>query len=299
MATPSPPDTAFTLLHAKLREESAVIYHRSPEDAALNREYIIRLCRDTIPLLQYNLTTAQQDTTYNLFSLLCDPELFSRLDLWSHDQEIMSTALALYSVLPPTVSEAYHVKHVANYFSQACKFGTARNRLMLSLLQGPKAHWKSSEIENLYYTIVEMEGDVGAAEEYRDQPISSVKDFLDALETLSRSNSENRKAAKETLYSTVFSLLCDDRLKLYPDVFHKLHGYTLVKKCIQSQHLDIRAMDNLDCMIGDQQLEQWFPRSGKRVNALAQSYPRLQAMLEKRTLSNCVNTNTTTVKRKI
>ena len=299
MNAQSSPDTALSLLHAKLREESAVIYHRTPEDAALNREQIVGLCGDIMPLLQCPLTDEQQDIAYNIFSLLCNPELFSRLQLWDHDHEIMSTALALHSALPPIAFEAYHVKHVANYFSQVCKLGTARNRLMSSLLEGPKEHWKSNEIESMYYTIMEMEGEMGA-EEYRNQPISSMNDFLYGLETLSRSNSKNCKSAKETLYSTAFSLLCDDRLKLYPDAFHKLHGYTLVKKCIQSRHLHGRVMDNLDRMISDQQLEQWFPKSGKRVNALAQSYPRLQAMLEKRSLvQQLLNTSNTPHRRKM
>lgn len=296
MNTPSFPGTALSLLHAKLREESAVIYHRASEDAAHNRETIVGMCRDIMPLLQSTLTDEQQDIAYNIFSLLCNPELFSRLNLWDHDHEIMSTALALYSALPPTAFEAYHVKHVANYFSQACKLGTARNRLMSSLLKGPKEHWKSNEIESMYYTIMEMEGEM-SAEEYRNQPISSMKDFLYSLATLSRSNSENCKSAKETLYTTAFSLLYDDRLKLYPNTFNKLNGYTLVKKCVQS---DGRVMDNLNRMISDQQLEQWFPKSGKRVNALAQSYPRLQAMLEKRILvQQLLNTSNTPRRRKI
>lgn len=264
-----------------LHEEQVREYY---EQHPKNKEQIIDLCQQIILPLQTGLNPSQQSTASDIFSLLCDPDLFSRLDLWNDDEKIMHAALALRAVLPDTFFQAYHVKHLANYFSQSCTVGSARNCLISSLLQGPKDHWKADEIENMYYTFMEMAGDMSVEKEHHNQPLSPITDFLAALETLSRSTADNCKSAKDTLYKTVFSLLCDDQLKLYPDIFNKLDGYTLVKKCIQLQHLHGRAMENLDRMISHQQLEQWFPKSGKRVHVLAQSYPRLQSMLEKRNL---------------
>lgn len=268
-------------LYNRLHEEQVREYY---EEHPKNKQQIVDLCEQIVLPLQSGLGDTEQSTAYDVFSLLCDPDLFSRLDLWNCDDKIMHAALALHSVLPDTFFEAYHVTHVANYFSQACKLGSARNRLMCSLLEGPKEHWGADEIGNMYYTLMELEGEMSAEYVYHDQPISSCEYFLHALNALSHSNAGNRKSAKNTLYQTAFSLLCDDRLKLYPDIFSKLHGYTLVKKCVQSRHLHGRVMENLDRMITDQQFEQWFPKSGKRVKELAQAYPRLQAMLEKRNL---------------
>lgn len=284
-------DVSYLLseLYNNLHEEQVREYY---EQQPKNKERIVDLCQKIVLPLQAGLDNSDQLTAYDVFSLLCNPDLFSRLELWSYDEDIMLAALALYSALPPTLFEAYHAKHLANSFSQTCKSGTARNRLICSLLQGPKDHWKAAEIENMYYTFMEMEGDMALETEYQNQPISSVQDFLSALETLSRSQTGNSKSAKDTLYSTVFCLLGDDRLKLYPDIFSKLHGYTLVKKCVQSHHHPGRVMDNLDRMISDQQLEQWFPKSGVRVNELAQSYPRLKAMLEKRNLLHQISSTT-------
>lgn len=260
------------------------LHEEQVREYSKNKQQIVDLCEQIVLPLQSGLGDTEQSIACDVFSLLCDPDLFSRLNLWSYDDTIMHAALTLYSVLPDTFFEAYHVTHVANYFSQACQLGTSRNRLMRSLLQGPKEHWDPDDIESMYYTLIEMEGDMSAEYVYHDQPISSCEYFLQALDVLSHSNAGNRKSAKKTLYQTAFSLLCDDRLKLYPDIFSKLHGYTLVKKCIQSRHLHRHVMENLDRMITDQQLEQWFPKSGKRVKELAQAYPRLQAMLEKRNL---------------
>jgi len=262
------------------KEQVQVDYEKHPK----NKERIIDLCQQIVLPLQAGLNHSQRSAACAVFSMLCDPVLFSRLDLWNDDEKIMHAALALHAVLPDTFFQAYHIKHLANYFSQSCTLGSPRNRLICSLLQGPKEHWQSNEIENMYYTFMEMAEDMSAEKEHHNQPLSPTTNFLAALETLSRSTADNCKSAKDTLYKTALSLLCDDQLKLYPDIFNKLDGYTLVKKCIQLQHLHGRVMENLDRMISDQQLEQWFPKSGKRVHVLAQSYPRLQSMLEKRNL---------------
>lgn len=277
--------------HAHAQEE----WHLDP----VNSEQIVELCQKVVCAIPSGLDASQQ-TAQDVFSLLCNPDLFSRLELWDHDDKIMRAALALYSVLPSTAFEAYHVTHLANFFSQACTLGTARNRLICSLLQGPKDHWKAEEIESMYYIFMELEGEMSVTEEYQNQPISSVAAFLHGLQEMSVSKASHCKAAKDTLYKSAFSLLCDDRLKLYPDIFSTLQGYTLVKKCIELRHLHGGVMENLDRMISDQQLDQWFPKVGKQVNILAQAYPRLQARLEKRTLlQQLSNIHTTQRRQKI
>lgn len=284
-------------LYNRLHEEKVREYY---EEHPKNREQVVALCQQIVLPLQAGLGNSESSNAYEVFSLLCDPDLFSRLDLWNDDDKIMHAALALHSVLPPTSFEAYHVKHLANFFSQASKLGSARNRLICFLLQGPKEHWNAAEIDSMYYTFMEMEGDMSATNEFHNHPISSMDYFLQALEELSVKTADNRKSAKNTLYQTAFSLLCDDRLKLYPAIFDKLDGYTLVKKCVELRHLHGRVMDNLDRMLSDQHLEDWFPKSGKRVNALAQSYPRLQSMLDKRTiLQNLTTTPSARVRSKI
>lgn len=281
MPTPSLPSTALSLLHTQLAEKM-VSHHYSKEDAEPNSQEIVALCHEIIPALQGTPSDSERDTAYNIFSLLCNHDMFSLLHLWDHDQEIMDTALALYTALPPTLFEAHHVNNLVQYHSQASQPNTSRCRLICNLLCGPKEHWPPNEIETMYYTFIEMEEAMRNTNEHRGRPICSVKAFLHGLDELSKSAAKNRKTARDTLHQTVQGLLYDDGLKLYADIVPQLDGYTVIKQSIASHHTSV--LENLNAMISDEQLEQWFPKSGKRVHRLAQSYPRLQAVIEKRQL---------------
>lgn len=281
MTAPSFPETELFLLRTQLGHQMAQT-PRSKDDLTLKKRKIAALCGEIILALQNTLGDAQKETAYDIFSMLCNHDTFARWDLWKQDQEIMDAALALYTVLPPTLFEAHHVNDLAQYFSQASQPNTARCRLICNLLQGPKEHWLPNEIENMYYTFIDMEEEMRNSKEHQGQPIAPVHAFLHGLDELSKSTAKNRKAAKDTLYQTVQGLLYDDGLKLYVDIVPKLDGYTAVKKSIASRHASV--LENLNAMISDEQLERWFPKSGKRVQMLAQSYPRLQAVIEKRSL---------------
>lgn len=280
MSTPSVPNPELSSLRAQLGHQMAQP-PRSKNDLTLKKRKIAVLCGEIILALENTLDDAQKETAYDIFSMLCNHDTFARWDLWNHDQEIMDAALALYTALPPTLFEAHHVTDLVQYFSQASQPNTARCRLICNLLQGPKEHWLPNEIENMYYVFMEMEEEM-RHNEHQDQPTVSVMAFLQGLEELSRSPGKNRKAAKDVLYQTAQGLLYDDGLKFYPDVLPKLDGYTVVKKSIASRHASV--LENLNAMVTDEQLEQWFPKSGQRVRRLALSYPRLQAVIEKRSL---------------
>lgn len=291
MSTPSVPNPELSSLRAKLVKQMVNAPH-SKNDLALKKETIVALCDEIILALKNPLDAAQKDTAYDIFSMLCNHDTFARWDLWNHDQDIMGAALALYTALPPTLVEAHHVTDLVQYFSQASQPNTARCRLICNLLQGPKEHWPPHEIERMYYVFMEMEEEM-RHNEHQAQPIVCVMAFLQGLEELSRSPGKNRKAAKDVLYQTAQGLLYDDGLKLYPDILPKLDGYTVVKKSIASRHPSV--LENLNAMVTDEQLEQWFPKSGQRVRRLAQSYPRLQALIEKRSLHQNLSDLSTSV----
>ena len=280
MSTPSVPNTALSSLRAQLIKQMMNTPH-SKNDLALKKETIAALCGEIISALRYPLDDSQNDTAYDMFSMLCHHDTFSRWDLWKHDQDIMGAALALYTALPPTLIEARHVTDLVQYFLHASQSNTARCRLICNLLEGPKEHWPPHEIERMYYVFMEMEEEM-RHNGHQDQPIVSVMAFLQGLEELSKSAATNRKMAKDVLYQTVQGLLYDDGLKLYSDILPKLDGYAVVKKSIACRHASV--LENLNALVSDEQLEQWFPKSGQRVRRLALSYPRLQAVIEKRSL---------------
>lgn len=291
MSTPSVPNTALSSLRAQLIKQMMNTPH-SKNDLALKKETIVALCGEIVSALRYPLDDSQNDTAYDMFSMLCHHDTFSRWDLWKHDQDIMGAALALYTALPPTLIEARHVTDLVQYFLHASQSNTARCRLICNLLEGPKEHWPPHEIERMYYVFMEMEEEM-RHNGHQDQPIVSVMAFLQGLEELSKSAGTNRKMAKDVLYQTVQGLLYDDGLKLYSDILPKLDGYTVVKKSIASRHASV--LENLNALVSDEQLEQWFPKSGQRVRRLAQSYPRLQALIEKRSLHQNLSDLSTSV----
>lgn len=241
------------------------------------------------------------DVGVSIFSLLCNFSKFERAKLFEHEDSIMNTALMLYNILPPENFGTTHLCQLVQHATVAVAPHTARNTLICAILNGPKDHWALTDTSICFQF---SKTEILVAEEnyaYRDQPIALTSLLVKALAYLVQHNRQKCAQAHETLHSLIHSLLFQDRLKLYPEIFPFLDGKNVIKSAIyaKKQYDYAQILNNFDAMICDDDLQRWFPDNNLDAQQLAQDYPHLFSFLEKRAISNCLTTPSNATKRKI
>lgn len=226
-----------------------------------------------------------EDVGVSIFSLLCNFSKFERGQLFEHEDTLMNTALMLYNVLPAERFGTDHLIQLIQYATVAATPNTVRNTLICSMVQGPTDHWDLLNADFDYY-FGDLETKLIAANPiYSKNPTPLTSLFFKKMIEVSQSRQKNHKLAHETLHLLAHNLLCDDRLKFYPDTFMRLDLTVVIRTAIDAKkHNSPRALEHLDPMVDEDHFHQWFPHDDSATHTLAEHYPRLRSFLEKRTL---------------
>ena len=256
------------------------------------RDKIVSLCQQVTHILESQTETPSsvkdQHLLKNIFANLIDPDGFSATQLWEHDQVVMEAARALYACFPSQLADGEEASYLLHFFVGVADNTSHRSQLFTSMLQGPRDHWKERDWDKLCTIASEM-----IYELYKNQSWNQSMAAVDALMTTLVQEAAHHKEGKKLLDGVVGDLIFQNSLVFYPDILPLLDGKRVIRSCIRDdQHNGNRVMmDHLDNAVSDEVLEAWFPKTSKKASSLAQHYPRLQALFDRRAITQQVEDN--------